>query len=201
MKCNAKLRWHLIKRNESRCSHDSLTSVESVHLTSRRLLFTRFQHLVDFISAVHMINFIYITCSTASVAKWADSRLWHGNNIHMTNIYFWRFLMCVSYLQMSSSASTTNARIVVLPWSQISPAKKRGVGRVFFLLPPLLSSSLASVSFALALFPGIQLSRTENYGGPEGTTLLLENVVSFCKNITVIFRIKHLSLEFCNRSL
>ena len=39
------------------------------------------------------------------------------------------------------------------------------------------------------------------YGGPEGTTLLLENVVSFCKNVTVIFRIKHLSLKFCYRSL
>ena len=39
------------------------------------------------------------------------------------------------------------------------------------------------------------------YGGPEGTTLLLENVVSFCKNETVIFRIEHLSLEFCHRSL
>ena len=39
------------------------------------------------------------------------------------------------------------------------------------------------------------------YGGPQGTTLLLENVVSFCKNTTVIFRIEHLSLEFCNRSL
>ena len=41
----------------------------------------------------------------------------------------------------------------------------------------------------------------DNYGGPQGTTLLLENVVSFCKNTTVIFRIEHLSLEFCNRSL
>lgn len=40
-----------------------------------------------------------------------------------------------------------------------------------------------------------------SYGGPQGTTLLLENVVSFCKNTTVIFRIEHLSLEFCNRSL
>ena len=31
------------------------------------------------------------------------------------------------------------------------------------------------------------LSRFMLYGGPEGTTLLLENVVSFCKNITVQF--------------
>ena len=42
---------------------------------------------------------------------------------------------------------------------------------------------------------------TPYYGGPEGTTLLLENVVSFCKNVTVIFRIKHLPLKFCHRSL
>ena len=42
--------------------------------------------------------------------------------------------------------------------------------------------------------------RPINYGGPEGTTLLLENVVSFCKNVTFIFRVKHLSLEFCHRS-
>ena len=39
------------------------------------------------------------------------------------------------------------------------------------------------------------------YGGPEGTTLLLENLVSFCRNVNIIFRIKHLSLEFCHRSL
>ena len=42
---------------------------------------------------------------------------------------------------------------------------------------------------------------SDAYGGPEGTTLLLENVVSFCKNVNVIFRIKHLSLEFCHRSM
>ena len=69
-----------------------------------------------------------------------------------------------------------------------------------FLMAALLSSDIAVLQLFFLLIALLHaqshflVTGFIEYGGPEGTTLLRENVASFCKNITI-------SLEFCNRSL